>query len=286
VNDNRLEERLSGIEGLPTLPIVLQQIQRVINHPGSNMAQIAAVVGKDQSLTSRVIRLVNSAWYTRTTRVASIQQAIVTLGLKTLNNLMIGLSVVNAFDSTKILGYDPQKFWEHTFGTAILAEKISLLIAYRGDRSECFIAGLLHDMGRLVLEQFMHDDYVVALQKASEVNKPLLTHEMEVFGFSHADAGAWLGQKWNIPSPLIAAMKYHHCPEKAVDIPPAERDLVRIVAAANELATAGTIGTSGERHLVTNVATTIQKLTAETRIKMIDETRQEVITTLNEWNRS
>ena len=115
MSNHLLEERLNGIEGLPTLPLVLQQIQKVMKNPRSSIAQIASVIMKDQSLVSRVIRLVNSAWYARSTRVSSVLQAIVTLGLKTLNNLMIGLSVVKMFDQSGRGEYDHEKFCRTTY---------------------------------------------------------------------------------------------------------------------------------------------------------------------------
>ncbi len=281
----QLKERLSGIEGLPALPLVLQQIQKVMSNPRSSMSQIAMVVAKDQALASRAIRLVNSAYYARANPVSSVQQAIVTLGLKTLNNLMLGLSVIKMFHNSEVLGYDPQSFWKHSFGTAILARKLASLTRYQGEIEECFVAGLLHDMGRLVLEQYLHADFIKALTLTQGHDSALLVREMEVFGFSHADTGAWLGRAWNIPRQFTIAMEFHHSPESLVESTPAEKKMLHLVTAANELCSDGRIGASGESRLMTRAVSGFSELTEDMKVRLLEETRKEVDSTLEEWNR-
>lgn len=282
-----MEQRFNGIEGLPTLPLVLQQLQKVINNPRSNMSQIAVVVAKDQALASRSIRLVNSAFYARTKPVTSIQQAIVTLGLKTLNNLMLGLSVIKMFDSSRQYGYDPNAFWEHSFATALMAKKLVAVTGYDVDAEECFVAGLLHDMGRLVMEQFLHDDFITALQASQSDKKSLLCCEIEVIGFSHADVGAWLGRRWNIPTTLIYAMELHHDPVMVdtMELTGSEKNIVRLVTAANEICITGKIGSSGELIPNTRVCEAMSKMSPAILNRLLEETRGEVNATLHEWRK-
>ncbi|MCX7726127.1 MAG: HDOD domain-containing protein [Chitinispirillaceae bacterium] len=285
MKDQIIEQHLSGIDNIPTLPLVLQQIRKVVSNSKSNMAQIASIVSKDQALASRTIRLVNSAYYARSTRVTTIQQAIVILGLNTLNNLMLGLTVIKIFDNTKSILFDHNAFWKHCFGTALLSKKIAEVTHCGGDKEECFIAGLLHDMGRLVMEQFMHDTYIKALQKSQESKSPLIGKELETFGFTHSDAGSWLGRRWNIPLSLIYSMEFHHLSNYPSSATQTEKDIIRIVTAANELCNIAQIGSSGENKLTTNATITFSSLTKEVCKRIIEETAKEVDSTLNEWKK-
>ncbi len=283
INDT-LEKRLEEIEGLPTLPLVLRQLQKVIQNERTSMAQIAAVVAKDQALASKAIRLVNSAWYGRTTRITSIQQVLVTLGLSTLNTLMLGLTVIKLFDNSRTHGFNARSFWEHSFGTALLAKKLALQGGKGCDAEECFVAGLLHDMGRLVMEQHLHEEYVAALQLMQNNKQTLLSAEEAIFGFSHTDTGAWLGKKWNIPRKLILAMELHHSLLFPPDLTHQEKEVVKIVSAANKLCLEGNIGTSGELSNSPGTVHPHNGFSTETCIRLVGETQKEVTATLREWN--
>jgi HD-like signal output (HDOD) protein len=285
MNSSPIDTRLGDIETLPTLPVVLRQIQKVIQNPSSSMDQIAAVVAKDQALAARTIRLVNSAFYGMRERVASISHAIVVLGLNTLNNLMIGLSVIKLFKNSKFLGFDPEKFWEHCFGTAMIARAL-IRDSKPKDSEVFFISGLMHDMGRLVLDQHLHDDFSKALSLAGKNGKPLCDCEKEVFGFDHADAGMWLARKWGLPEALAAGIGYHHRSHTLPEELRSHSDLVQAVETANRLCLAVNIGASGDR---LNSATGIVHIEGKTTKQIqdiIDEARREVGTTINEWNKA
>jgi len=279
-----MQQKLEGIEGLPTLPLVLQQLQKVMQNERTSMAQIAAVVAKDQALASRAIRLVNSAWYGRSTRITSIQQVLVTLGLKTLNTLMLGLTVMKLFDNSQTFGFNARLFWEHSFGTALLAKKLALAGGKGCDAEECFVAGLLHDMGRLVMEQHLHDEYVKALQLMQKNGQTLLAAEEAIFGFSHAETGAWLGRKWNIPRVLIVTMELHHSLIFTPEILPIEKEVVKIVAIANRLCMEGGIGASGETVNTSGVVHPLNGYSTEVCTRLVGEVRTEITATLREWN--
>ena len=279
-----LADRLEIIEGLPTLPLVLRQIQKVMNNERTGMAQIAAVVAKDQALTSRAIRLVNSAWYGRTTRVTSIQQVLVTLGLGTLNTLMLGLTVTKMFNGPGTPDFDARAFWEHAFGTALLAKKLAGENGHVNDSEEYFVAGLLHDMGRLVFEQFYHEEFTEAIGMSRDNRLSLQSAEKQVFGFDHTETGAWLGGKWNIPRQLILAMEHHHRASLPPGLLPEEKEMIRIVAAANELCLAGGIGASGENAAQTGTSYSRIGWSPETCRRLIDQTLAEVALTIQQWS--
>jgi putative nucleotidyltransferase with HDIG domain len=205
-------QQLEEIESLPTLPIIAQKIQQLISNDRSNMAQIASFISKDQAISSRVIRLVNSAFFGLRNRVASIQQAIVLLGLNTITNIVMGISVVKVFseNSTGSI-FDREMFWFHAFGTAMGAKMIARELG-RDEPEDYFLAGLLHDIGILVLDQFFHDEFVDVLKNMIEYKIDLLESEHKMFGTTHQETGAYLATKWKLPSILIHSIRYHHNP--------------------------------------------------------------------------
>jgi HD-like signal output (HDOD) protein len=204
--------KLDLIENLPTLPVIVQQIQKLIDNPKSNMAQIATIITRDQSIAARVVRLVNSAFYGIGTKISSIQQAIMLLGLNTVKNLVIGVSVVNLFEGVQSASiFDRQKFWLHTFGCAtgarLIAKRLNL-----DEPEDFFMAGLLHDIGILILDQFFHEEFIAILQQIVKTKNELPLVETNVLGLSHCDIGEAVANKWRIPEYLTIAIRNHHKP--------------------------------------------------------------------------
>ena len=281
-----IEQKLGGIDNLPTLPMVLRQIQQIMNNPASNMGQIAAVVAKDQALASRTIRLVNSAYYARRNRVPSIRQAIVVLGLQTLYQLMIGLSVVKLFNDSRMLGFDTGLFWQHCFGVALIARKLGVQCGY-SEPEECFTAGLLHDMGRLALQQFLHADFEIALREAALTNSSLTVAERASLGFDHCDAGEWLARRWKLPHALTTVLLGHHDPHGLPAQDAAHRRLVEIVSYANALCGHARIGDSGERCYGPLDAPTGLPPPDDRAVQAtLEATRMEIISVVEEWTKS
>ncbi len=279
-----LNDKLGSIRELPTLPMVLRQVHKIMANPRSNMNQIAAVVAKDQALASRTIRLVNSAAYALRTRVTSITNAIVVLGLNTLHQIMLGLAVVKMFKGAGGHGFSPEQFWRHAFATALLSKKIATLEHY-DDPEECFIAGLLHDMGRLACEQFLTAEFIEALALRDEENISLAAAEKRCIGFDHGEAGAWLGGQWGIPIQLSLAMAYHHAPRLLPDEHHAHTNLVAIIAAADAIAHENAIGDSGETRWLADAPRQFTALTPAQQEAFAAETAGEVDSTVEEWSR-
>jgi putative nucleotidyltransferase with HDIG domain len=283
MNDITIEQKLGNIDQLPTLPVVLRQIQKVMRNESANMQQIAQVVAKDQALASRTIRLVNSAYYGLSKRVTSITQAIVILGLNTLNHLMLGLTLVKMFKDAPVRGFDPGEFWKHSFATALIAKKLA---GYREgvDPEECFVCGLLHDMGRLILDQHAPGDFKAALDKAKMNGHALRECEKNVFGFTHADAGAWLSIRWQMPDSITATLQYHHAVTTVPDTMAHYARIVGTAAAANELAHMAHIGRSGEHKNSSAALQSLKGLTTDICSTVVKQTRSEVEETIKEWD--
>jgi HD-like signal output (HDOD) protein len=231
-----ITERLDTIEDLPTLPIVVTQLQKLIANPRSNMSQIAGVIARDQAIAGRVIRLVNSAFYGLRNRVVSIQQAIVVLGLNTVKNLVVGVSVVKTFgDSDTPSLFDRERLWLHAFGCAYGAKLIAGRLR-RDEPEDYFLAGLLHDTGILILDQFVHDRFVEVLRRAVSDGVPYLRAEEEVLGGTHQEVGEYVGARWKLPDGLLHAMRCHHHPVESEADNAHTYDLAAVVHAADVVA--------------------------------------------------
>lgn len=227
--------KLDGIENLPTLPVMVQQIQKLINSPNSSMNQIGALISKDQAIAARVVRLVNSAFYGLGRKVSSIPQAIVVLGLNTVKNLVTGVSVIRMFETTdKASIFNRDMFWLHSLGCAMGARLLAKNLG-RNEPEDFFLAGLLHDIGVLILDQFFHDEFLRVLTYADEKHIDYYTAEQMVLGLTHCDVGAIVAEKWKIPDFLIQTMKYHHT--SVNQDPEINCDVINIVHIADAAAT-------------------------------------------------
>lgn len=209
--------RLENVENLPTLSAVVQQIQALVASPRSNMSQIATVIARDQAIAARVVRLINSAFYGLGGRVTSIQQAIVFLGINTVKNLVMGVSVIKAFSRQENASlFDREKFWLHTFacalGTRTLGRELKV-----SEPEEFFLAGLLHDIGILVLDQFFHDEFIEILKRSACNGTGYIEAEKNVLGLTHGEVGEFVARKWKLPETLIHPIRFHHEPLMAGD---------------------------------------------------------------------
>jgi len=240
-------ETLERIENLPTLPAVARQILALLADTRSNMSQVAAVIARDQAVAARVIRVVNSAFYGLRTHVSSIQHAIVILGLNTVKNLVLGVSVIKAFESTAKPGiFDREQFWIHTFavaaGARLMAEELKL-----SEPEDYFLAGLLHDIGILAADQFLHEDFVRVLETSLVNGNDFLTAERAVLGAGHGDIGAFLAVKWGVPPFLAGVMRFHHSPESLPAEAMASRMKIDVVHVADAQSRAMGIGKFAEK---------------------------------------
>lgn len=211
------QKKIEQIENLPTLPEVANRLLRIINDPTTTAVDVANLISRDLSLTSKVLRLANSAFYGIPRTVTTVQNAVVILGLKVINTMVFSITVVKMFpgDGRNEL-FSRKKFWAHSLACAVLARQLALRMRKFTlfDPEECFCAGLIHDIGRIVLDQYFHENFLKAIQKAMEEGIPLTQAENEVFGFNHTDVGDWLTSRWELPQDIRVPIVYHHSPGK------------------------------------------------------------------------
>jgi putative nucleotidyltransferase with HDIG domain len=233
--DNKVKRVVSNIRNLPTPPIVFHQIEKVINSPTASAAQVAAVLSEDPAMSVKVLKLTNSAFYGLSREVDSVKQAVVIVGLEAIKNLVLSASVLDMFKGKNLDQEYQEKFWRHSLATAVCSRILARALKSRGivDPDAAFSAGLLHDIGKMVICCFLPDEYTL-LKREREANPNELDYELEerVLGYNHAQIGGYLAVQWKLPLKLGDAVTYHHHPQ----LNDREDPLVYVVHIADYLA--------------------------------------------------
>lgn len=210
---------LKNVEKLPTLSGVSMRIIEVANNPKSAADDLSRIIMADQSLAAKVLRMVNSAYYGIRNKVGSVKQAIVILGFNTIKSLALSTAIMDKFSTTGSIGnFSRSEFWKHSLAVGTTNKIISKRIVKTRDLEEnYFMAGLLHDIGKVILDQYYNDDFIKVLNHQEMTGLSFYKAEMEVLGLTHAEIGGMLASHWQLPEELIAAIRFHHTPENRTD---------------------------------------------------------------------
>jgi putative nucleotidyltransferase with HDIG domain len=236
----RFYRELMSTQQLPSAPEIAQRMLVAVNRDDSNIEDLANLIARDQSLTARLLRLANSSFFAIRGGVRSIPQAVTLLGFARVRDIVLGLSVWSTLKGNDARGKEYRRtMWMHTATVAaaarILAEKTG------GDGATAFAAGLMHDVGKLVLGMRLGKTYWALLDEAAERGENVAAVEQETFGCTHAVVGGWILQLWQLPTTLVDPVATHHDP---LD-PSYGMDIAASVAVANRLVNA-TDPNSGE----------------------------------------
>ncbi|PLX15806.1 MAG: HD family phosphohydrolase [Candidatus Muiribacterium halophilum] len=206
--------KLRKIEEIPTLPSVAAKVLEVANSENSTATDLNRVISQDAALTTKTLKLVNSAYYGFPRTVTKITEAIVILGFNAVKNLALSVSVCEFFNKADD-NFDRRKLWLHSVGVAVTTGLIAKKLNIPGDNEEAFIAGLLHDIGIIIEDQFLHDEFIESLKVAKEKDIPIEHAEKEVLGMDHASIGKKILQSWKLPGNLSKIIGFHHEPQYA-----------------------------------------------------------------------
>ena len=203
-------KKIDRIENIPTLPAIAMQVNSMLQDYNTSIKMLSDTIEKDQAIVSKILRLVNSAFFGVRSKISNIPHAITLLGFNTVRNAVVSVSIIEAISiNGKLPGFDIKDFWKHSVAVAVtskyIAEKTRLYVP-----NDCFIGGLLHDIGKIVLSQHFPEIFVNII-KACQNNK-LTFYEIEKkeIPVDHAQIGGYLAKKWQLPVNLIDAIKYHH----------------------------------------------------------------------------
>lgn len=229
VSLDRFKKKLMEINEISTLPQVMARIMEIVTDETSCAADLASEITKDKSLTAKILKIVNSAYYGFYREIVKVSDAVVVLGFNEIKRLSLAMSVLDMFGKNKRTQHRLQ-LWNHSFACAAMSDILEREWGLRN--SGAFTAGLLHDIGKAVLDQYFPPMFAAVQVLAHENSLQEYEAERRLFGFDHADIGSWLSEKWNLPQNLIEAIRCHHRPESARDEP----ELARVVYVANRLA--------------------------------------------------
>ncbi|RMG05331.1 MAG: HDOD domain-containing protein [Nitrospirae bacterium] len=223
IKDIDIKKQVKKLKHLPTIPSLLRELFEVLQNEQSNFADIARIIKQDQSVTERILRVANSPYFGHSGCVGSIEQAIMFLGYDLVKGICLGTTVFKLLNNGKRRTIS--SLWKHSYQVGILGATISEHLSV-GDPSVCFVGGLLHDIGRVVLLTLDMDKYLSIF-----TSDDILTEEYDYFGIPHTEAGGEFLTNANIPEEIALSVKYHHSPESVTEF----SDTVCIIALAEIL---------------------------------------------------
>ncbi len=210
----RFQADLDGIDDLPTLPSVFAEVDRLCKDPDIGADELSKVIETDPSITLKLLNLANSAFFGFSRRIKTVHEAISLLGNKTVKNAILNIAVYEATkDLDSSAGLDKKEFWVHSAGVGSVARFLCKKLSI--DRDEAFTAGIVHDMGKIILDSLYADFYGDVLKRVAEGDVSIYEAEEDVVGLTHAQIGEELAESWNLGPELVATIAHHHRPSRA-----------------------------------------------------------------------
>ena len=209
--DSGLKKIINRIEEIPTLPVISQKILDVMSDPEASYKDIVNVVEYDQALALKILKVANSAFFGSIGKVSSLENAMVKLGMNEVRSIVLGVSVHNFFSGNSNGLFDIDKFWEHS----IVCSQVSKYLGnhFRIKNSDMlFLGGLIHDMGKVVIGQYFHDEFLEIIEYIDSNHSSFSEAEKAVIGTTHYQIAAKLLNQWNFPKEVIMNILYHHAP--------------------------------------------------------------------------
>lgn len=213
MNALSIDEVVGKLQELPSLPAVVMELLASIDQEDVDISVLARKVSHDQALTAKTLRMANSSSYGLQVKVTTIQQAITFLGFQTTRNLITAAAVTGCFAAGRCAGFSDKAFWRHSIATAACARILARRMRFNQDYA--FTAGLLHDVGRLVLVSTYPARYADAIAWRAAHDCELIEAERAVLGVDHVMAGVALAERWNFSDTMRQAIAFHHEPERA-----------------------------------------------------------------------
>jgi len=232
-DNKRIEALIKSMGELPTIPSVFLTVNKMLSDPHTSAIDVGQVVSSDQVIASKILKLANSAFYGFAGRVNTVPHAIAVLGFNATKNVVLTTGVLSTLNlKTPIEGFNLATFWKHSAAVGAIA-RIAAEEFYAQRKEEAFVAGLLHDIGKLILAICSPEDFANCINLAINKGCLFLEAEKEVLGICHTDIAAWVNKKWNLPREIATVMINHH---KNISVLSEHTRMVAIVKLADVLA--------------------------------------------------
>ncbi len=206
----KLDEIINRTCDLPTIPSVAGRVIQLVSDPHTTAEKLSKAIIVDQSLVARILKIANSAFYGCLRAIDSINQAVMILGFDTLKNIVLTASMKSVY---KRFGLTEKMLHEHSLFTAMAAYHIAKETSFK-NQEEVFLAGLLHDIGKVVLNNNVPDKFYMVMEEVYNTGCKFTEIEKDVFGFTHAEVGRLVVKKWNLSQELEEVIRFHHEPER------------------------------------------------------------------------
>lgn len=229
-----IKELINGVDQLVSLPDAVIRANELIDSPDSNASEIGEVIGHDPSLSAKLLKLVNSAFYSYPAQVDTISRAITLIGTNELRSLVVASSATSAFSSIDPELVDMNAFWHRSVFCGLVAKKIAAA-SQRGKGESQFLCGLLHDVGKLLMFLRIPDQANDILQLSAQSGQPIHAVEQQQLGFTSAELGAALLNAWRLPERLWEPVKFQHHPEASSNFVEEAHILSLALAITNQL---------------------------------------------------
>jgi two-component system cell cycle response regulator len=230
--NEQLQKRILQCQSLPSLPAIAVQVLDLAQKAEVDIAEIARVISKDPALSGKILRTVNSSFYGRSQNVSTVSHALVILGLQSVKTLVLGFSLVTDLSKDKTKGFKHVEYWRRSIYAANAARTIASKLGVV-QQEEAFIAALLQDIGTLVLDRALGDEYGKAHEGITS-HADLLAAENKAIGTNHAEVGGLIAEQWKLPPLLSVPIRHHHTVEEVTE--PALRKLTELVSLAGTCA--------------------------------------------------
>jgi putative nucleotidyltransferase with HDIG domain len=233
LSDESIKKIVSQIESLPSLPSIYTEIMAEMQSDDPSIKNVGTIIGRDVSMTAKILQVVNSVFFGLPQKISNPQQAVMLLGLETIKSLVLSVKIFSEFSQKKYAWFDIDAIFNHSITVSTHAKAI-----VKGEKmsqdliNHSLMAGLLHDLGKLILATNFRDTYQEVQRETQNSDHQLWEMEQEVFGTSHAEIGAYLMGLWNLENPIIEAIAFHHCPAKSAST---QMGLLAAVHIANAL---------------------------------------------------
>ncbi len=214
-----LDELVERVDEIPVFPKTVIKIMQLIEDPDAGAKDIEREIIKDQGLTAKILKLANSSYYGVSRNIKSVSEATVLLGFQAIKSMVLATSVGKVFDK-ELPGYalGKEALWRQSQISAITTRVVAKKSRFpKADAA--YTAGLLRDIGKVVLDHYMSEQYETIVLEVNRSDKTFVQVEREILGFDHGQVGARIAEKWHLPEELVEAIAYHHTPEKAVKNP-------------------------------------------------------------------
>lgn len=210
----KIRKQLSTVGNLPSIPHIITEVSQMLDDENTSASDLCKVISQEQSIATRILSVANSPMYGIPRRVATIDFAIVIIGLEHIKSLLLALSMMDMFRAKNSSDWNHNNYWKHSLMVGTAAKKIADDLRYPKS-GEVFTAGLLHDLGLLVLNRYMPREFKNIVELVHKEGIPHLQAERMVLGYTHEDIAEFLFERWNFPSIISEAVLYHHIPSQS-----------------------------------------------------------------------